>query len=694
MSALAGVVAVLCGVGGALLHAANAAADRTVQPSFWLMGVAAAIGWGSLAVALRASSAGLLRALVAGIGLAQGVAVLAAEVALAHPAGALGEWAAWFGSWLWTPGYVAVVTVLPLLMPDGTLLSRRWRPLLLMALAAVGVVAAGWALTPYDAQDFPAALEGQTNPVGLQAVADLLAPLGAVLLLGAVPAAVAALVLRQRRARGLVRQQLKWVLLGVLATLALMALSRLAPVLVGEPLAALAMLPLPVAIGVAVLRHGLWEVDVVLSRTVLYLLLTGIAASAYVLLVGPVGQILDDETAGATLTAAAVALLVLPVHAFLRRQVNRWVHGWEVEPYEVLTRLGHRLEDVGEIGSADDRLLPSVVTSVARAMRADRATLRLGDGTVLVAHGSAAESVPGPAAGPAAAPDVESVLEIPLRYAGDRLGTLSVERSGGFTWNDRAVLDRLGGQTAIAAHTVLLERAARAAREEAVLAREEERRRLRHDLHDGIGPSLAALALQVETARDLAPDDPAAATALLGRLVPRLNAAVAEVRALVNELRPPTLDELGLASAVRELTARLSTPDTEVRTATEGLAEGLADGLADGGGRPLPAAVEVAAYRIAGEAATNAVRHAAARHVDVLLHREPDRLRVEVRDDGTGLRDGAPRGVGLTSMRMRAEELGGTLTVSTSPHGTTVTASLPLSDPTDLTEPTDQKEVR
>ena len=202
-------------------------------------------------------------------------------------------------------------------------------------------------------------------------------------------------------------------------------------------------------------------------------------------------------------------------------------------------------------------------------------------------------------------------------FSGEPFGTLEVTRDGGFGTTERELLDRWAAQAAVAVHTVLLAREARRSRELVVMTREEERRRLRRDLHDGVGPSLAALALQVETARDLAADDPDAAAGLLSTLAPRINAVVADVRSLVHELRPPTLDELGLAGATRELAARLSGP---ARVDVE--AEGLGS---------LPAAVEVAAYRIAGEAVTNAVRHSGAGAIRVRLCREADAL-VTARD--------------------------------------------------------------
>jgi two-component system, NarL family, sensor kinase len=173
--------------------------------------------------------------------------------------------------------------------------------------------------------------------------------------------------------------------------------------------------------------------------------------------------------------------------------------------------------------------------------------------------------------------------------------------------------------------------------------------------------------LHAETARDLAVEDPAAAVGLLDRLVPRLNATVADVRALVHELRPPTLDELGLATAVHELADRLSTGRTRVQAQAGQLPE-------------LPAAVEVAAYHIAGEAAGNAVRHAGAATVRIRLSVAGDALEVQVADDGHGLPIAPRPGLGTTTMRERAEELGGRLDLRSGVGGTTVTATLPLQE--------------
>ncbi len=666
--ALLGALAVLGGLAAAGLHAVNAAAGRTVEPSFWLMQVTVALTYGLLTVVLRRRAAPALRLTVAVVAVGAAVSMVASEWGMADPGAG---WMVWLGSWGWAPGYVAIIALLPQLLPDGVPLSPRWRPAVLLGVATVVVVGGWWALLPYEAQDFPEAYAGLSNPVGVDLVAGP-APSGAlgVLLVAAVLIAGASVVLRWRRSAGMERQQLKWVLLGVLATLVLVALARVLPLELGEPVAALAMVPLPLAIGVAVLRHGLWDVEVVFSRTLVYGAVAAVAVGVYVGVVAVVGTVAEDQPGRVSLVAVAVlAPLLLPLHAALQRRVNRWVHGDEEEPWQELARLGERLGAVADPEELVERVLPGVLRRVRRALRARVVRLRLADGTELVDGTGLTDddAVPGrDGPGDAGAPvrDAGPTVAVPLDYAGERLGTLELSRDGGLGATERDLLDRWAAQAAVAVHTVLMAREARRSRELVVVAREEERRRLRRDLHDGVGPSLAALALQVETARDLTGDDPEAAAGLLATLAPRINAVVADVRSLVHELRPATLDDLGLAGATRELAARLS---GAARVVVE------ADGLG-----PLPAAVEVAAYRIAGEAVTNAVRHSGAATVEVLLRRDPTALVVRVADDGSGLAGDHVPGVGLASMRHRAEELGGSLVVQGTPAGTTVTALLPL----------------
>jgi signal transduction histidine kinase len=213
-------------------------------------------------------------------------------------------------------------------------------------------------------------------------------------------------------------------------------------------------------------------------------------------------------------------------------------------------------------------------------------------------------------------------------------------------------------------------------RERLVSAREEERRRLRRDLHDGLGPQLASLTMTAEAAKDLIQTDPARAEDLLGGVMQRAQDAVSDVRRLVYELRPPALDALGLLAALRAHTDHQGEGSTRVMVEAPGALP------------PLPAAVEVAAYRIVMEALNNVARHAEARRCEVRLYlAEPGMLTLEVSDDGRGIEDDHKPGVGLSSMRERAEELGGSCAVASVPSGgTRVKARLPLTGGTTLTE--------
>jgi signal transduction histidine kinase len=202
-----------------------------------------------------------------------------------------------------------------------------------------------------------------------------------------------------------------------------------------------------------------------------------------------------------------------------------------------------------------------------------------------------------------------------------------------------------------------------------VAAREEERRRLRRDLHDGLGPTLAAIGLKLDLARERAESDSAALAPLLDEIRTDVRSVISDVRRLARELRPPTLDSLGLAGAIGQQAAALgggSGPPIVVEV--------------DGPLPVLPAAVEVVAYRIATEAMANVVRHAGASSCVVRLAVDRDGLVVEVSDDGSGIDPSAPSGVGLRSIDERAAEVGGEVDLVARPGGgTIVRARLPLS---------------
>jgi signal transduction histidine kinase len=476
------------------------------------------------------------------------------------------------------------------------------------------------------------------------------------------------------------RQQIKWAVFGISAAFAgflginmtLAASGAEAPTspgalvayLVGYTLIGyLAMLLIPVTIGIAMLRHHLFDVDLVINRTLVYGTLTASVILLYVLVVGELGAILQtrENFFISLLAAGLVAILFAPLRDRLQRGVNHLMYGERDEPYAVLSRLGQRLEST----LAPDAVLPAVVGTVKEALRLPYAAVELerdGKFEIVAATGNL----------------VEDPLRLPLVYGGETVGRLVLGLRTGertFTPADWRLLDDLAPQIGVAVHAVrLADEAVRLSadlqrsRERLVTAQEEERRRLRRDLHDGLGPQLAALTMRVEAARDLISSDPAQAEALLGDLIEQTQDAVADVRRLVYALRPPALDALGLLAALRTQAAHQN--HGGLRITIDG-PEQLP---------PLPAAVEVAAYRIALEALSNVVRHAGARNctVRLALDEVAGTLRLEVTDDGRGIGEDCGTGVGLSSMRERAAELGGTLAIeAVSPSGTRVRASLP-----------------
>jgi signal transduction histidine kinase len=348
------------------------------------------------------------------------------------------------------------------------------------------------------------------------------------------------------------------------------------------------------------------------------------------------------------LAAAVAALLLIPLRETVQRAVTRIVYGRWHEPYEVLAGLGERLEAAADV----DRLLDAAVTELTTGLDLRDVSVRGLDGTAV------AGAATGTGAGAA----------IALQAYGATVGCLTYrpperQLSGAEQRLVRDLARQLGG----ALHARLLRQDLQRARERLVLAREEERRRLRRDLHDGIGPALAGLTLKTETARALLPPGSDGASRQLHDLSEEIRRTVVDVRRLVEGLRPPALDELGLVGACAQAAGRL--------TAGADLAVSV---HASGDLPALPAAVEVAAYRIVVEAVTNTVRHASARRCDVSLVLAPAVLAVTVTDDGTGLRTPGDHGNGLAIMRERAEELGGAATVSDAVPGVLVAARLPV----------------
>jgi signal transduction histidine kinase len=351
--------------------------------------------------------------------------------------------------------------------------------------------------------------------------------------------------------------------------------------------------------------------------------------------------------------AALVAVGLTPLRDRLQVAVDRLVYGDRRDPMRAVTRLGDRVAAAGE-----SDLLPAVLASVTDAVGAPGAAVLAPDGSLLAAHG--------------AAPTSSNAELLPLRVGGRALGVLRIAPRGPgepYSDGDRRLLAALAPQVAVVVRALELAEALEAERDHVVAVTRQERQRLRRDLHDGLGPSLSGVGLGLQALQDArAADDQAAADQLLARIREEVTTAVGEVRRILDDLRPAVLDSTRLPDAIRRHAAAISSGPTEVSV----------DAAAD---LPhLPPAVEAAAYRITQEALTNVVRHAGAHHAHVTLDSSDAALTVTVTDDGHGINSPSPSGVGLVSMRQRAQALHGTLRVDSGDRGTTVVATLPLQD--------------
>lgn len=467
------------------------------------------------------------------------------------------------------------------------------------------------------------------------------------------------------------RQQTKWALLGLLGivlipfgTIFFFALFDLRQTAVHHfillHLELLAAALLPLAIAFSVLRYRLWEVDLWLNRAMVYGGLTLLVTAVYILTVGLLSNLFQsgNSLTLSILATGLIAILFNPVRQRLQTAVNRLMYGERDDPITVLTTLGKRLEET----AVPSETLPALVETIAQ-------TLKLPYVAIL----GAGEQGSGGAEGILAVYPTRYAIRIthytfPLIYQSETIGQLLIApRSATESFNPAEIrlLENVARQAGTAVYAAQLTHDLQRSRERLVTTREEERRRIHRDLHDGLGPQLATLSLKADAARNYLKHNSATADQLLLELKSEIQSALSDIRRLVHDLRPPALDQLGLVSALQEHIARQNGAPYLTLTAPATLP-------------PLPAAVEVAAYRIALEALTNAVRHAQA-HTCQLHLQINSGLHLQIRDDGIGLPIGYQAGIGLSSMRERAAELGGTFQIESKPgEGTAISVQLPL----------------
>jgi signal transduction histidine kinase len=552
-----------------------------------------------------------------------------------------------------------VVVAVPVVFPDGHVPGPRWRWLAWCAAAAIGCLFFGNLLSP---QTNEARLAHWHNPLGLPTrhawIADGLSAVAVLLSVIALAGAVTGLVLRWRRGGRLVRQQLS-----------LFALAACPPAIVliiiiianGVPawVISVAFLPIPVSIAIATLSRGLYDLRRAANRTLVWLTMTVSLGALYVVVVASAAALAPAHRTWwpPVLVVGTAGLLLVPAHRATQRAVNRVVYGRWHEPYEVLAGLGEQLAAAADV----DLLLDATVTELTAGLGLEEVSVRGLDGTAI------------------AGTELASGVAVALPAYGTTVGWLSYRPPARpLSEAEQRLIRDLASHLGGAVHARVLRNDLQSTRERLVLAREEERRRLRRDLHDGIGPALAGLTLKTETARALLPPGAERSSRELQLLREEIRHTVTDVRRVVEGLRPPAIDELGLVPACTQTVERLC--------ADGGLAATLA---APDGVPPLPAAVEVAAYRIIVEAVTNTVRHANARRCHVTLSLASTTLLVSITDDGVGLTAAGRHGSGLAIMRERAQELGGTFDVTEASPGVTVQATLPFSP-----APTNQRHPR
>lgn len=464
------------------------------------------------------------------------------------------------------------------------------------------------------------------------------------------------------------RRRFKYVLVSLIyASAAYFLLAELPDALFGHPLvdwgiAQLGFIICPLAMAAAILRWGLFDVQIILKRSLVFSLLTGCLLVIYVVTLGGFTRWFPERSPFAAFVAGSlVALCFNPLRSRLQRQVSKLMYGNRDDPYQVVSDLA-RLNTDADPHAA----LRRAVETLAHTLRLSYVAVVLNSGPL---HYRKAASVGEQHGEP---------LSLCLGVGEPPAGWLLLEVMPGrepFGPADRRLLEDVARQVGRVTDLVLLNSALKESRAQIIAAREEERRRLHRDLHDGIGPSLAAQSMQLEVARTLLRTDPEAADRTIEHISREAQATIAEIRRVVDDLRPKALDQLGLVSGIRERCDAFIRQHGDTR-GLKRINVAAPDLLPN-----LPAAVEVAAYRITLEAVTNATRHAHATTCSVELRLQDGVLAVEVRDNGVGLPVNHRPGVGLRSMRDRATELGGELSVRRmSSGGTIVSAILPLTE--------------
>src|ERR1700730_3120189 len=614
------------------------------------------IGWLLLAIAFSAIFLDLPK-------LYAGVAVYA------HPGLPGADWLYWLSQIAWMFLFAQLLVLLPLWFPDGRLLSPRW--LIVIGLTAIPVI-----LVTAGSLD-PSATAPLRNPVGVQAMAGMNNAINgapfAVLLLGTYALGVSSLVVRYRRGGERDPHKLKWLLVGVVLLLAALLMSFFVPALQNAPLIPFAAATLPVAIGIAVLRYRLYDIDLIINRALVYGGLAAVISAVYVLLVVGIGAMIGSNQRFllSLVATAIIALAFQPLRQRAQQLANRLAHGKRATPYEALSQFS---EQLSETYSHED-ILERMARILGEGTGAERAEVwvRAGHRLVLASVSPKAAEPRAPLVMQnGALPNMQRDTVVPVSHAGELLGALAVNKKRGETLNtvEQKLVTDLAGQAGLVLKNVglnqeLLARLEdlRASRQRLVTAQDEERRRLERDLHDGAQQHLVALKIKLGLAEAAAQPE-TRVRVLIAQLKQDADDALDTMRELARGIYPPLLASDGLEAALRAQIRRIT---VAVDLQFDDVAR-------------QPREVEGAVYFCCLEALQNVAKYAQAKRVSLRLWMEDTHLAFRVQDDGKGFdTTTAPHGSGLQNMRDRMEALDGSLEVrSTRGGGTAIEGRIPV----------------
>jgi signal transduction histidine kinase len=581
-----------------------------------------------------------------------------------------------------------LIALMFLLFPTGKLPSSRWRPVAAAGFLVAGLNLIGLVVTPRLLQlPVPGGISLRyPNPLGVKSFAPVLraVPVGTLYGLGVVfvpfmAAVVVSLVVRYRAGDRLMRQQIKWLALAaaVFAACLLIALLGVAAGqvwLTGTAFtvsAVVSLFGIPAAMTVAILRHRLFDIDVIISRAVVYALLSAAFTGVYVGIVLGIGTFVGHQ-GGAVLTIAAavtIALLFAPLRRRAQLLANRLVYGRRATPYQALSDFAGDMAGQLDLTEAVDRM----VSVLGGATGADRAEAWIRVGTQLRPAAIWPHDSPPPAAvalGPGGGlPAFEGTSRaVAVQHGGELLGALSLQkpRNEPLTSTEDELLRHLASQAGLVLRNAALIDELRASRRRLVGAQDAERRKIERNLHDGAQQQLVALTIQLRLLEESA-DDPAAVRQLAPVVRDGLHAALDDLRDLARGIYPPLLADQGLVPALQAQVRRAALP-VEIE--------------ADGVGR-FPQDTEAAVYFCTLEALQNIAKYAEASRATVGLSCSGGSLRFTVTDDGAGFDTARTRhGSGLQGMSDRLAALGGAFDVRSRPgHGTAVSGELPVSAP-------------